>query len=670
MANWSGEEIRSNDDRSSDVSGHASGARLDSAPRQPDLWYPAGSDPGSPGDSGGYAARRAAYVDAVDATRFDMPVIPTTAFIDPRSLERLIPPRRGRVQGPGAGITAPTPIGTWYPPSEPAVDEAAPAPEAAPKRDSLLSSSAVMAVATIASRVTGMLRSLIMAAALGTGLLGTNYTVANTVPNIIYFLVIGGALNSVFVPQLVRAMSHDKDGGKAYTDRLLTVTITGLLALTIAAMLAAPLLVDTFTANLSPASYTLTVELARYCLPQIFFYGLFVMFGQILNARDNFGPMMWTSVLNNVVVIATFGAFIWATQGGLRTPGTMTTAETRLLGVGTTLGIVVQTLTLVPYLRSVGIGFRPRFDWRGVGLGKAFALAKWTILFVLVNQIGNMVVTRFATAVDGAHPQEGIGYAAYSQAFTIFGLPQAVVTVSLITAMLPRMARAASEGDVDSVREDVSQGLRVSGVAVVPAALLFIALGPQIAVVLFMHGQVTLTQAHMIGYMLMAFGFALVPFSAQYLMIRGFYAFEDTKTPFTINLWIALLNAVFAIVSYYALNTTRWPVVGMCFGYAIAYAVGTWLTARRLGRKLDGIDGGRVRRTYVRLAAASVPAAVAAAVLGYGINAVAGKAFLGSLAAVIFGSIGMGGVFLMLARRMRISEVDSLLASVRGRVGH
>jgi putative peptidoglycan lipid II flippase len=662
--NWSDEEVRS------------SNGPTDT----PGLWYPAaeqGDDQPPPIDwESDSAPRSAVYVAAIDNTRFDIPVL-GASVVNPRTLERFIPPRRGQVQGPalrpdGTPIDAGGLVGTprssvsapaWRPP------ETVPATgEREKPRGVSLGAVASMATGTLVSRLTGMLRQLVTVAALGTVLIGSDYTVANTVPNIIYILVIGGALNSVFVPQLVRAMQRDKDGGEAYTNRLLTVTIVGLLILTVLAVLGAPLIVDLFTQNATKDEYALTVTFARYCLPQIFFYGLFVMFGQILNARDRFGPMMWTTVLNNVVVIATFTAYMVVAHG-LRTAETISPQETRLLGLGTTLGIVVQTLTLIPYLRQVGVRYRPRFDWRGVGLGQAFTLAKWTILFVLVNQLGNLVVTRLAYAIDVAHPNGGLGYTAYTNAFIIFGLPQAVVTVSLITAMLPRMSRAAAHGDLRAVRDDVSHGLRVSGVVIVPASVAFVALGPQIATVLFLHGQMNVSQARAVGYMLMAFGGGLIPFSAQYLMLRGFYAFEDTRTPFTINVWIASLNALFAFICYETMKNTRWAVVGMCVGYSLAYLFGMWLTARRLSARMHGIDASRVRRTYSKLAVASLPAGVVGFVIGLGAQAIAGQAFFGSLLAVVFGLGGMGLVFLVLAKRMRIEELGSMLAMVRGRLG-
>jgi putative peptidoglycan lipid II flippase len=602
-----------------------------------------------------------------------MPVAPRRA--NPSNVEALIPPRRGRVQGPatrhpggpaGSGPATRDGVAPW----ETGVRDrpvAPPRPAEAPA-SSVSKSSRLMALGTMASRATGLIRQFMIVATLGVGALGGTYAAGNNLPNIIYILVLGGALNAVFVPQLVRAMNRDRDGGAAYASRLTTLVVVALLVLTAVAVLGAPLLVDLFT-DYTGTNRELAIVFARLCLPQIFFYGVFVILGQVLNAQGRFGPMMWTPVLANVITIAAFGAY-WYIFRDYTTTSTITPAAERLVGYGTTLGIVVQTLALIPFIRAAGLRLRPRFDWRNAGLGKAMTLAKWTLAFVLVNQVGLLVVMRYATAIDDSN--EGWGLAAYNSAYMIWGLPQAIITVSVITALLPRMSRAAAERDLAAVRDDISYGLRVTGVAIVPAAFAFLALGPQIAVVLFKHGTITLANAHVIGYMLMAFGLGLIPFSAQFLMLRGFYAFEDTKSPFTINIWISAANVVLSSVAYYALRGTdyaHWSVVVMCAVYGIAYCIGLALTAKKLKTRLRGIDGRRIQRTYVRLMAASTVAAAAAFIVALLVNRMVGQNLLGSTAALIAGGGVLGVLYLACARVMKVEEVEQLLGSVRAKLG-
>lgn len=400
----------------------------------------------------------------------------------------------------------------------------------APAKASVLRSGAVMAAGSVVSRATGFVRSAVVLAALGTAFLGDGYAVANTVPNIIYMLLIGGALNAVFVPELVRAAREHRDGGAAYTDRLLTACTVALLALTAVAVLAAPLVVDAYT----PSSYTAAerntvIALARFCLPQILFYGLFTLLGQVLGARSRFGAMMWTPVLNNLVIIAVFGWFLHASGGGR---DGLTAAETRLLGLGTTAGIVIQALALVPALRAARFRWRPRFDWRGSGLTRPLRNAGWLVMLVLTNQFAYWVVTSLSTTVQDQPGGAGFGYAAYSSAYQLWIVPQGIITVSLVTALMPRMSSAAAAGDLGAVREDVSYALRSSAALVLPAATLFAALAPWVMDCVSGYGSVTTEGVAAMAGMLTAFAPGLVAYSAQYVLARGFYALSDTRTPF------------------------------------------------------------------------------------------------------------------------------------------
>lgn len=393
-----------------------------------------------------------------------------------------------------------------------------------------------MAAGTLVSRLTGFVRTMVITAALGAATLGDAWTVAYTLPTMIYILTVGGGLNSVFVPQLVRSMKDDEDGGEAYANRLLTLVMVALGVIVTAAVFIAPLLIQLMSDSIAsdPASNNVAVSFARYCLPTIFFMGVHVVMGQILNARGKFGAMMWTPVLNNIVMIFTFGMFLWvygtAGDSGM-TVNNIPPDGIRLLGIGTLLGLVVQALAMIPYLRETGFRFRPRFDWKGHGLGKAVKLAKWTVLFVLANQAGVLVVTQLATAAGKASGRSGAGILAYSNAQLIWGMPQAIITVSVMAAMLPRISRAAHDGDPGAVRDDISQGLRTSAVAIVPVAFMFVALGIPMCTLLF--GSSSVEAAQSMGYVLMAFGLGLIPFSVQYVVLRGFYAYEDTRTPST-----------------------------------------------------------------------------------------------------------------------------------------
>jgi putative peptidoglycan lipid II flippase len=553
---------------------------------------------------------------------------------------------------------------------------AAPTPAAQPKSggraSSLLKSSAVMAAGTLVSRLTGFVRTIVITAALGAGLLGDSFTIAYTLPTMVYILTVGGGLNSVFVPQLVRSMKEDPDGGEAYASRLLTLVMVALGAVTALVVLGAPLLIRVQSPTIADnvAANSVAVTFARYCLPTIFFMGIHVVMGQILNARGRFGAMMWTPVLNNIVMIFTFGSFIWVygtsahTQMGVQT---IPPEGVRLLGIGTLLGLVVQSLAMIPYLREAGFRFRPRFDWRGHGLGKTVALAKWTMLFVLANQAGLLVVTELSTAAGQASGRPGTGFLAYTNAQLIWAMPQAIITVSVMAALLPRISRAVADGDPGAVRDDISQGLRNSAVMIVPASFAFVALGVPICTLLYSSSDKA--AAVSMGYILMAFGVGLIPYSVQYVVLRGFYAFEDTRTPFYNTVIVAICNAAGSALCY-VLLPARWAVIGMAGVYGLAYAVGVGVAWRRLSRRLGGdLDGPHVLRSYARLCLASVPAALVGGALAYLTTRTLGYGTLGSIAALVVGGVALLAVFVVAARRLRIQEMNSVLGMVRGRLG-
>lgn len=613
------------------------------------LWYPEIPPDEAPEAR---AQRRNAYAEAVDATRFNLPVI-GAGFLDPTSLQQLIPPRRGQVQGPA---TRP----------EDLTGEAQPQASA---KASVSRASRIMAMGTIVSRITGLVRSSLLVASLGTAGLADTFNVGNNLPNMVYMIVLGGAVNAIFVPQLVRAMKDDADGGQAFINRLLTMTLVFLGVLTALAVVLAPLLVTFYAPNYTGADRHVTIMFARYCLPQILFYGLSVMLGQILNAKDSYGPMMWTPVLANVVQIATLGAYLWIVGGVANSSATISGGEELLLGLGTTLGIVLQAVTLVPYLRGVGVRYRPRFDWRNTGLGKSMTLAKWTLLTVLIGAVVNWIVTVMATTMGNRFKTSGVGYTAYSNAVTLWILPQSVITVSVITALLPRMSRSAHAGDRRAVGDSISYGLRSTGMLIVPCAFAFLAFAQQIVSILLAHGNVTPPQSHNLGYMLMAFSLGLIPYSAQFVMLRGFYAYEDTKTPFFISLWIGLANAAIALLAFLALGHTQWAVTGMCAAYSVSYLVGLMITARRLNTLVGSFDGKRVMRVHIKLCVAAGLAAAIGGPLGIYVTDMRGAGTVGALAGFVAGGLVFIAVFLGVARKMHVQELDSVLRTVKARLG-
>ncbi|MEU5555000.1 murein biosynthesis integral membrane protein MurJ [Streptomyces globisporus] len=513
-----------------------------------------------------------------------------------------------------------------------------------------------MAAGSVVARATGFVRSAVVAAALGTiGPAADGYAVGNALPTIVYMLLLGGALNAVFVPELVRAAKEHPDAGVAYTDRLVTVCVVALLVITAAAVWTAPGIIDMYT-DYTGWQAAMTVALARYCLPQIFFLGLFTLLGQVLNARGRFGAMMWTPVLNNVVVIAVFGLYLALSLGG---GGTLTPTGTALLGWGTTAGIAVQTLALVPALRAARFRWRPRFDWRGSGLTRPLRAAGWLVLLVLANQAAYWVTTRLATSagLDG-----GPGFGAYNNAYVLWVVPHGIITVSVVTALLPGMSAAATDGDLAGVRRDVSHALRVCAAAVVPAACALLALAGPVTALVFGYGRTSAADTAALAGILMAFAPGLIALSGQYVLSRAFYALSDTRTPFLLNLVIVALNAGLSLAAAHLLPA-RWAVTGMAAAYSLALCAGWALTGRVLCRRLGVVQPLRSSpvAAHARLLFAAVPAVV------FGHLASVGTARAGSLTAAVAGAAAVGLTFALLARPLRLAELNALLLRVRSR---
>lgn len=531
---------------------------------------------------------------------------------------------------------------------------------------SMLRSSSVMAAGTITSRVTGLLKNSALLAAVGGGVFADTYSVANTLPTIVYVLLVGGAINAVFIPQLVRHMDADADQGTAYAQRLFSAVVLVLAVITVIAVIAAPWLVQLYSSGWTSRDLEVGTAFARLMLPQIFFYGVFALVSQVLNTRGRFGAPMFAPVTNNIVVIASALAFL-AVAGTGTTTRTVTDTEILLLGVGTTLGAIAQSLALWPSLRRCGVRLRLRTDLRGQGLGTAWSLARWAILLVLVNQLGTLVVIRLATGVNVSSDADA-GVAIYQMAFVLFMLPQSVITVSLVTALLPRLSKYAAADQVDVVRERIGWTLRTSGSLMVPAAAAFIVLGVPIAVLLFRYGTLSLESARLLGLTLSGFAVGLPAFSAYYVLMRAFYALEDTRTPTFNAMVLNGVNVVLAVLAV-AWVPTEYAIPALGLAYALAYWVGLASLAQQLRRRLDGLDGYLVVRTHVRVVLASLLAAACMVAGVMTAELFVGRAvdFTTSLVIVLTG-LGFGAVgYLVGVRLFRITEVSDVIRLVAGR---
>ena len=517
-----------------------------------------------------------------------------------------------------------------------------------------------------------MVRDIVLVAAIGFGVFGDTYTIANTLPNIVYILIAGGALNAVFIPQLVRRMTEDTDDGAGFADRLITLVIVLLIAVAAVAVLVAPAIIALY----GPSTWTAAdsgnaVLFARFCLPQVIFYGMFAVFSQVLNARGSFIAPMYAPIASNIVVIASAVGFL--AVAGTRDPqsATVPTSAIVLLGLGTTLGIAVQALVLLPVMARAGYRWRPRTSFRGYGLRRSGGLAGWTFLFVLTNQLALIVVTRLAAAANVVASQDpglqSVGYTSYTRAYLLFVLPHSVITVSIVTFLLPRMSRAASDGDDAAVSRDVGQGALLAGSVLLPMAVVLFVTGPRVAELLFGYGAATSAQAALVGTVLQAFLVGLLPFTVFYVVLRGFYAYEDTRTPALVNLVMTAGYVVIALALYAAVPA-QWKVPALALAYGLSYAMGTPVAWRLLSRRTHGLPSARVAQGFARMTLACVGCALAAVVVVVGLGPVLGQSRAADAVVVLFAALLGSGAYYLIARRLHIHEVDDVVRQLAGRL--
>jgi putative peptidoglycan lipid II flippase len=468
-------------------------------------------------------------------------------------------------------------------------------------------------------------------------------------------------------------MRNDADGGTAYTSRIITLAALFLGLVTALLVVAAPWVMDLF---LSPdyddpslaAQRESIVAFARYCLPQVFFYGMFVLVGQILNARGRFGPMMWAPIANNVISVGVLVIylFVFGPAQGAELLGPFTSGQQALLGLGATAGIVVQFLVLVPYLRASGYHYRPRFDFRHTGLGHTMRLATWTVLFVIVNQVAYTVVVRLAgggTASSG----DGTGYTIYSSTFLIMMVPHSIVTVSLATAILPRLSARAAADDLDGLARSLSDTLRTALAVVIPFALLLPLTAMDLSHLIWGYGAAA-DSFDLYAPSLALFGGGLVFFTVHYLMLRGFYALELNRTVFWIQCAVAATNIVAAVLLVGAVDAEH-TSPALVIAYTASYLVGSVLSYAVLRHRLGGLRTPTLVRFLLRLGIAVAVSTAAATGTAYLLHLVDDDPSwaVAAVWVVFIGAVDLA-VLVPMAHLLRLREVTTVIETVTSRV--
>lgn len=543
--------------------------------------------------------------------------------------------------------TAPIQVG----PLDPGLNEAGSDPRDV--EPSLVRSSAVVAVGTMLSRITGFARIAALAYALGVTTLAGTYSYANETPNIVYELLLGGVLTATLVPLFVR---HHEERDDDAASAIFTVAIIVLLAVTVVGVLLAPVIVRLYTLNVHARNLAeqreLATQLLRLFMPQMLFYGIVTLATAMLNARRRFLAAAFAPVLNNLVVIVVFLALPHIADGSLNVQHVVDDTKLILLmGVGTTAGVIVMAIALLPAMARARVHLRFLPQWRHPAVITMVRLSGWTVGYVIANQIALFVITVLANGTSG-------GPFIYVSAYAFFQLPHGLFAVSLMTTFTPEMASAATRNDLASMRAQLSSGLRLIALVIVPASALYIALGRPIIVTLLQRGAFNGSDAAIVADTLVAFAVGLLPFSWYLFSLRVFYARHDTYTPFWINCIENGLNIALAFPLYAWLG-----VPGLALSFALAYFAASVITLVVLHRRLHGIDGARVTSTLVRTTIAGVVVGVVswlvAGVIGWDttVEAVASLAAGTAVGAV---------VYLALLRLMHVDELDRVLALVPG----
>ncbi|MFL5767463.1 MAG: murein biosynthesis integral membrane protein MurJ [Actinomycetota bacterium] len=528
-----------------------------------------------------------------------------------------------------------------------------------------LRNTATMSVGITLSRLTGFLRLSAMAFAIGVAetRLADAYNVANNTPNIVYELVLGGVLTSVFVPVFVEWLQqHGRKEANEVARRVFTLATIVLTVIMLVGIVAAPVIVRLYTLRVTgpgaEAERALATFFLRWFMPQIVFYGIGAIANGLLNANGRFAATMFAPILNNVIVIGTFLAFAAMHGPGVPTPDGLTTAQRYVLALGTTAGVIAMTLALWPSLRKTGFRFAWRPDATHPAVRRIGKLASWTFLYVAANQLGLFVVIVLAAGARG--------YTVYFDAFILFQLPHAIFAVAIFTALLPAMSSRWVAGDRDGFRNLLSQGLRATGFVLIPAAFGYMVLAVPIVRLVIQHGGATTPQdASRVADALVFFSFGLFSYSAFQLLLRAFYAMQDSKTPALINVASFVVNTATNLLFFFALGL---EVRGLALGLAAAYTFASVVAVLILRRRLGGMNGREIVRGLTKVLAAGVVTAAAAWLTSRLMESALGVSTVLTQGAQVLLSVAIGLlVFVAMALLLRMEELSLITTSLRSR---
>jgi putative peptidoglycan lipid II flippase len=533
----------------------------------------------------------------------------------------------------------------------------APEPLASAAGSQLLRSNAIVALGTGLSRLTGMLRIIVFGVVIGQTALADVYDGANNSPNAVYELLLGGVLSATLVPMFTRMLENDD---RESAEAVVGTSVILLAFITAISILCAPFIFRLFSLN--PADgidvdqfRTVGTALTRIFLLQIFFYGLSAVLGSLLNAQRRFFAAAWSPVLANIVIICTLlyvpillhhpGQEIALSEVLLRP------SFKWLLGIGATGGIALQALILLPAIRRSGLDLRFRFRPRHPAVKRLVSLSAWTFGYVLANQITIIVVKNLARPGSG-------GQDAFTKATTFFYFPHGLLAMSIATTFIPEMARAVARRDQRAFVERTTLGLRLVGLMTLPAAFGFLVMSRPIIGALLQHGKFTASNADLTARALTGLSLGLVGYSIYLFALRGFYAHQDTRTPFLINVVQNIINIIlaFALVSKY-------DVLGLGIAFAVSYLVGAVIALLTLQIKVRTFPAVSLLMDLLRMFSAAI---VMGIVLWFIIKPVGANSGLGALLRIAFGTVSGAVVYFAALTLLKVPEASYWRTLTRG----
>ncbi|MDN6358711.1 lipid II flippase MurJ [Yaniella sp.] len=567
----------------------------------------------------------------------------------------------------------------------PQAEQANPDPKDASRSRSLAAkASALMAAGTIVSRVLGFVRTSLLAVAIGsTALVADVFETANTIPNVIYMLLAGGVFNVVLVPQIIK-QAKKADRGADYTSRLITLAALLIGAFTIAITLLAAPIIDGLTLNWAGPKLALGTAFALWTLPQIFFYGMYAVIGQVLNAHGRFGAYMWAPVANNIIAIGFILFYIVMFGPYVVMPDTQqfsewTTTHTIVLAGGHTLGILVQAVVLLWPLKRLGLGLKPKFGWKGMGLRHTGRLAGFTIVTMMVGNISNLMINRLVTGATEARSQlddpfeqaaiPGLQALNIGQLITV--LPHSVFVLSIATVLFNHLARSMQDEDLETARRTTGSGLRTFAVPMMISVVGIIVLAPTVARLFASTADTAIVSAHAIAQILLILALGMPLRSAHFYLLRVFYAAENAMIPMVVQVGAAALSLSLAYgIAPLVPPETLAHLIALVF--TVVHVFQLALTHMLVKRVYGDYGVKAVISTYVRTGWAAIAAGIFGAALLYPLGGYTGGWAMSSIpnAVIACGLVGtvMVAVYLVACRLFDVTELQQFLNPITNRL--